>query len=191
MDEGRLIIVTAPSGAGKTTIVHYLAETVPNLAFSVSATTRKKREKETEGIDYYFLSHEEFQQKITGGELLEWQEVYPGQFYGTLQSEVARLWKDGKNIIFDVDVNGAMNLKAMYPRHTLSIFIQPPSLEVLIERLQKRATESPDALATRIERVRYEMTCAEKFDITIVNDQLPVAEQEAYNAVTKFLSAPL
>ena len=134
---GKLIIVTAPSGAGKTTVVKHLLNTIPSLAFSVSATTRNKRENEVDGKDYYFLSNDAFKSKIASNEFVEWEEVYPGKFYGTLEGELSRLWKDGKNIIFDVDVKGALSLKNKYPEKTLSIFIQPPSLEILIERLKK------------------------------------------------------
>lgn len=184
---GKLIIVTAPSGAGKTTVVKHLLNTIPSLAFSVSATTRNKRENEVDGKDYYFLSNEEFKIKIAANEFVEWEEVYPGKFYGTLESELKRLWKDGKHIIFDVDVKGALSLKNKFPEKTLSIFIQPPSLEILIERLKNRATETPETLKTRIERVTLELSFHDRFDFAIINDKLDITLQKAEELVNNFL----
>jgi len=188
MERGKLIIVTAPSGAGKTTVVKHLLQDISSLAFSVSATTRPKREKETDGIDYYFLSAEAFKQKVAQGDFVEWEEVYPGKFYGTLHSELTRLWEAGKHIIFDVDVKGAVNLEQHYPENTLSLFIKPPSVDVLIERLRNRNTETPEMLETRLQRVRLELTYEKKFDVVIVNDKLDTTVKQAYDAVMAFIS---
>ncbi len=184
---GKLIIVTAPSGAGKTTVVKHLLNKIPSLAFSVSATTRNKRENEVDGKDYYFLSADTFKSKIAAYEFVEWEEVYPGKFYGTLESELNRLWKDGKNIIFDVDVKGALSLKNKFPEKTLSIFIQPPSLEILIERLTKRATETPETLKIRIERATLELSFHHRFDFAIINDKLDNTLQKAEELVNNFM----
>lgn len=151
----KLIIFTAPSGAGKTTIVkHLLKKFNEVLSFSVSATTRSKRETETYGKDYYFLSTEEFQKKLADGDFIEWQEVYPNQFYGTLRQEIERLWKDGKNVVFDIDVQGAINLKNAFPDETLAIFVQPPSYEVLEQRLRNRHTEDNASLEKRLAKAK-------------------------------------
>ncbi len=187
---GKLIIVTAPSGAGKTTIVRHLLATEPNLAFSVSATTRPRRDYEVDGRDYYFIPLETFHQKVSENAFVEWEEVYPGKCYGTLKSEVERMWADGKDIIFDVDVKGALNLKQQYPDRTLSVFIRPPSVEALAERLLKRGTETPETLNTRLERVRYELTFADRFDAVVVNDVLETALEEASRLVHNFLAKP-
>jgi len=187
---GKLIIVTAPSGAGKTTIVRHLLATEPNLAFSVSATTRPRRDYEVDGRDYYFIPLETFHQKVAENAFVEWEEVYPGKCYGTLKSEVERMWADGKDIIFDVDVKGALNLKQQYPDRTLSVFIRPPSVEALAERLLKRGTETPETLNTRLERVRYELTFADRFDAVVVNDVLETALEEASRLVHNFLAKP-
>jgi guanylate kinase len=187
MQNGKLIIITAPSGAGKTTIVKYLLQQIPSLAFSVSATTRSIRQNEKDGTDYYFLTVDEFKNKIEKNEFVEWEEVYPGRFYGTLKVEVKRLWDAGKQIIFDVDVMGAMNLQYKFPERTFSIFIKPPSMDVLIERLQKRNTETPQTLETRIERFKLELDYENKFDKVIINDVLETAEHEAYESVMQFI----
>lgn len=187
MHNGKLIIITAPSGAGKTTIVKYLLQQIPSLAFSVSATTRNIRPNEKDGIDYYFLTVDAFKNKIENHEFVEWEEVYPGRFYGTLKVEVKRLWDADKQIIFDVDVKGAMHLQNKFPERTLSVFIKPPSIEVLIERLQKRKTETPQTLETRIERFKLELAYENKFDKVIINDVLETAEREAYEAVMQFI----
>ena len=180
--QGKLVIVTAPSGAGKTTIVKHLLAQENRLSFSVSATTRPIRANEIDGRDYYFLTEAAFRQKI------EWEEVYPGKLYGTLKSEVERIWNGGKHIIFDVDVKGALSLKNKYPEHTISIFIEPPSLPILIDRLTKRNTETPATLATRIERVKYELTFAGSFDHVIINDNLELAQTQAFDLVHNFLA---
>ncbi len=183
----KLIIVTAPSGAGKTTIVHHLIDTFDSLAFSVSATNRGMRPHEKHGVDYYFLSTEAFKGLITEGALLEYEEVYDNQFYGTLKKEVERLWAMGKCIIFDVDVKGALNIQKHYPDESLSIFIKPPSKEVLFERLKNRKTETPESLQKRINRATEELTFEHKFDKIIVNDVLKTALQESEDLVNGFL----
>ncbi len=185
--QGKLVIVTAPSGAGKTTIVKHLLAAEPNLVFSVSATTRPIRNMEVDGKDYYFLTMETFQQKVEADAFVEWEEVYPGKCYGTLKSEVERIWNSGKHVIFDVDVKGALALKNKYPEHTISIFIKPPSLEILVERLKNRNTETPETLAIRTERMKYELTFARYFDHVIVNDNLDTAKREAQTLVHNFL----
>ena len=183
----KLIIVTAPSGAGKTTIVHHLLSTFDELAFSVSATNRGKRDHETEGVDYYFLSTPEFKHLISGGAFLEYEEVYDNQYYGTLKRELERLWALGKCIIFDVDVKGATNIQKAYPGESLSIFIKPPSKEILLERLKNRKTETPESLKKRIARASEELTYENKFDTVIVNDDLSKALAQADTLVGNFL----
>jgi guanylate kinase len=185
---GKLIIVTAPSGAGKTTIVHHLLKKYETLAFSVSATNRAKRAHEVDKADYYFFSTTEFRKLVKKGAFLEYEEVYDGQYYGTLRSECERLWALGKCIVFDVDVKGALNIKRAYPDDSLAIFIQPPSEEVLFERLRNRKTETPESLRKRIARATEELTFSDKFDALIVNDKLEVAFAEAEQLVEGFLS---
>lgn len=183
----KLIIVTAPSGAGKTTIVHHLLEKFDNLAFSVSATNRAKRMHETDGVDYYFLSSDEFKRLITEGAFLEYEEVYDGQYYGTLKREIERLWQLGKCIIFDVDVKGALNIQRAYPEHSLSVFVKPPSKEILFERLRNRKTETPESLAKRINRAGEELTYESHFNKVVVNDNLESAFHDADEIVSRFL----
>ena len=183
----KLIAVTAPSGAGKTTIVRHLLSTYDNLDFSVSATTREKRKKEVSGKDYYFIGLEKFKHKIEEGAFIEWEEVYENQFYGTLKSEVDRLWALDKDIIFDIDVKGAVNIKKMYPE-SLCIFVKPPSFEILAQRLKDRNTETAKSLAKRIARVKKEMTYENKFDVVLVNDVLDVALKEAESIVENFVN---
>lgn len=176
---GKLIIVTAPSGAGKTTIVHHLLEKYDQLAFSVSAATRERRENETEGEDYYFMDAGRFKKLIEEKTFLEWEEVYENQFYGTLKSEVERLWAKGKHVIFDIDVKGALNLKKVHPDKTLTIFVKPPSPDVLAKRLLGRQSESPKSLQKRIDKANFELSFEKKFDIVLVNDELQTALKEA------------
>ncbi len=183
----KLIIVTAPSGAGKTTIVHHLLQKFEALAFSVSATNRAKRAHETDGKDYYFLSTEEFQRLVGEGAFLEYEEVYDNQYYGTLKKEVERLWQLGKCIIFDVDVKGALNIQKAYPTEALSIFIKPPSKEVLMERLKNRKTETPESLNKRIARASEELTYENRFDKVIVNDVLELALKKADRITSNFI----
>lgn len=185
----KLIIVTAPSGAGKTTIVHHLLRTFPDLAFSVSATNRARRVHEIDGEDYYFLSTDDFKQRVTEGAFLEYEEVYDDQFYGTLKTEVERLWSLGKCIIFDVDVKGARNIKQVYPEQSLAIFIKPPSEEILFDRLKKRKTETTESLNKRIARATEELTYENRFDKVVVNDVLERAFLEAETLVKGFLKS--
>lgn len=183
----KLIAVTAPSGAGKTTIVRHLLSTYEHLDFSVSATTREMRKHEVNAKDYYFIGVEKFKHKIEEGAFIEWEEVYENQFYGTLKSEVDRLWKLDKDIIFDIDVKGAVNIKEIYPE-SLCIFIKPPSLEILENRLKARKTETPKSLKKRIARVKKEMTYQNKFDVVLVNDVLEVALKEAEVIIENFVN---
>lgn len=186
--QGKLIIVSAPSGAGKTSIVKYLLENIPQLAFSISATSRSKRENEQDGKDYYFLSANDFKQKLADNEFLEWQEVYPNQFYGTLKSEVERLWNEGKHVIFDVDVLGGLNIKKAFGKQALAVFIQPPTVEALRERLSGRGTENPESLKKRLDKAEYELSFAPQFDTVIINDVLTAAQKEAVQKISDFLA---
>lgn len=185
----KLIVITAPSGAGKTTIVHHLLARFDTLAFSVSATTRRPRSDEQNGRDYYFLSTSSFKARIEAGAFVEWEEVYEGQFYGTLRAEVERLWAQNKDIIFDIDVQGALNIKRAYPDRCLSIFIAPPSMAVLRERLESRETENADSLRKRLEKAEEEMLYRQHFDRVLVNDDLDMALREAVAWVDAFLQA--
>jgi guanylate kinase len=185
----KLIVLTAPSGAGKTTIVRHLLKTFDDLAFSVSATTRRQREGEVDGRDYYFLSEAEFRTKIKEQAFVEWEEVYQGQFYGTLKTEIERLWQAGKHIIFDIDVQGALNIKEHYPEQTLTIFVKPPSEEVLFNRLRQRNTETPENLRKRMEKASLELSFENKCDKTLVNDVLTEALAEAERIVQAFTNS--
>lgn len=185
---GKLIVISAPSGAGKTTIVKKLLEAIPSLEFSISACSRPKRPGEEDGKDYYFISIEEFLKKITTNEFLEWEEVYNKQYYGTLISELERIWKKGNHVIFDVDVKGGLNIKDKYPEETLAIFIRPPSLEVLEERLTNRSTEDKKSLRKRLDKAMFEMGFASEFDAIIINNDLEKAVTETIEMVNKFLN---
>ncbi len=182
------IIVSAPSGSGKTSIVKRVLQALPELMFSVSATSRSPRAGERDGVDYHFLSASAFRQKIEQGDFLEWEEVYPGQFYGSLHGEVDRIWKMDRVAIFDLDVVGGANLKSAFGAQALAIFIQAPSLQELEIRLRNRGTESPESLATRISKAREEMEYASAFDRIIVNDDLERASEECIEAIRTFLS---
>lgn len=186
---GESIIVSAPSGAGKTTIVHRLMTEIPALAFSISACSRSARPLEQEGKDYYFLGVEGFKKAIENQEFIEWEEVYTDHYYGTLRREVQRLWDEGKVIIFDVDVVGGLNLKALFKEHALSVFIKPPSLEILEKRLRARETESEERIALRIKKSTWELSQAESFDVCILNDDLEKAVSAAKTQVTRFISS--
>ncbi|MBK8490728.1 MAG: guanylate kinase [Saprospirales bacterium] len=185
--EGKLIIFTAPSGAGKTTIVHHLLDSFPQLAFSISATSRAKRPTESEGHDYYFIPSGRFKELIAQEAFLEWEEVYENQYYGTLKEEVERIWKEGKHVVFDIDVMGAMTLKRKFPERTLSIFVKPPSRIALTKRLRDRRTETPEQLEDRIRKADEELRFENQFDMVLVNDVLSRALQEAEAIVSKFL----
>jgi guanylate kinase len=185
--DGKMFVFTAPSGAGKTTIVKHLLKEYGFLDFSVSATTRTKRPHEVDGKDYYFLSPEEFRKRVENDEFVEWEEVYEDQFYGTLKSEINRLWDLKQHIVFDIEVIGATNIKNLYQEKCLATFIKPPSLEILIERLKNRKTESAKSLRKRIARVKREMTYENSFDRVLVNDLLSVACKEAEFIIEDFL----
>ena len=184
---GKLIVISAPSGAGKTSIVHFLLKNLEELSFSVSACSRAKRENETDGIDYHFLAVEEFQQKIKKGDFLEWEEVYKDQYYGTLKSEVERIWEKGETVIFDMDVIGGINIKKQYLRECLSIFIMPPSLAVLEERLQKRGSESTQSLEKRLAKAKGEIARSGEFDKVILNDDFDMACKEAKQLIQSYI----
>lgn len=187
---GKMIIITAPSGAGKTTIVRHLLKTFDDLAFSVSATTRPPRKGEVHGKDYYFLSEKKFKKKIKKEKFVEWEEVYPGKFYGTLKKEVKRLWKDDKHIVFDIEVKGATNIKNFYGDKALAVFVSPPSMKELMHRLEKRDTESITTIKVRMARAKLEMTYEKNFDKILVNDDLKVALQEAEQMIKEFVKKP-
>lgn len=184
----KVIIFSAPSGSGKTTLLKMMLEKFPHLAFSVSATTRKPRGEELHAKDYYFLDNETFREKIKQGEFVEFEEVYTDTFYGTLKSEVERIWQDGKTVIFDVDVEGGVNLKKYFGDRAMSVFIQPPSVEVLKERLVGRGTDSEEAIQTRLEKAEYELGFAKDFDHVIVNEDLATAAKELEHLIQKFSS---
>jgi len=184
----KLIIVSAPSGAGKTTIVKHLLTCIPELGFSVSATSRAIRAGETHGIDYFFISAREFRQRIDEGDLLEWEEVYPGSFYGTLKSEVFRLMKEGKHVIFDVDVVGGLNIKKAFGNDALSVFVSPPSVAELENRLKNRNTDSPETISKRIAKSRWELEFAPKFDYILINNDLETAKAEILEKVLNFIN---
>ena len=186
--KGKLIIFSAPSGAGKTTLVKYVMAHVPGLTFSVSACSRKKRDNETDGKDYYFLSAGEFKEKIDNQEFIEWEEVYSDHFYGTLYTEVEQKRNRGLHVVFDVDVKGGMNIKKIFGDEALAIFIKPPSIDVLKERLLKRATDSEDAIETRIKKAEFELGFEKEFDVTVVNDDLQKAQEETVRIVSQFIS---
>ena len=184
---GKLIIISAPSGAGKTTIVKHLLDSGLNLAFSISATTRPKRGIESHGTDYFFISAEEFRKLIDNCELVEWQEVYGNHYYGTMKSELERIWNEGKHVIFDVDVMGGLNLKNMFQDNALALFIMPPSMAELEKRLHNRGSDAKDKIKMRVDKAAEEVMLAEKFDKIIINDNLEKAKLEALNLVSDFI----
>lgn len=186
---GKLIIFSAPSGAGKTTIVQHLLKKIPQLEFSISATTRKSRGDEKHGKDYYFISKEEFLHRIAKKHFVEFEEVYTGTFYGTLRAEIERIWKKGKTVIFDIDVEGGLHLKRKYDGQALAIFVQPPSLEVLIERLTGRGTDSAEKLKERFIKAEKELKYASQFDIILKNYDLQAACKEAEQLVGDFINS--
>jgi guanylate kinase len=187
MKEGKLIIFSAPSGAGKTTLVKHILKCGLNFGFSVSATTRKPRGEEVDGHEYYFLSVDEFKSKIKNNEFLEWEEVYPGSFYGTLKSEVERICSKGQNIVFDVDVAGGYHIKRLYGDKALAVFVQAPSINELKRRLITRSTESIEVIQARIDKAEHEMTFSRYFDVVIVNDKLEDAIKESEEKIRAFL----
>lgn len=187
--QGKLLVFTAPSGAGKTTLVRYLLSQLSNLAFSVSATTRPRRAHEVNGKDYYFISVEEFMQYIDKGCFLEWQEVYDGNYYGTLKNEIDRLLKNGKDVILDVDVSGALNIKKYYGDDCLSIFVKAPTIEHLKNRLKQRRTETEETIAKRMSKAVIELQYECHFDTTVLNDDVECAKKEALRVVKNFLNS--
>jgi guanylate kinase len=187
---GKALIFSAPSGSGKTTIVKHLLKNNPDLGFSISASTRDKRGRtEEHGKDYYFLTPEEFKKKIDGNEFIEWEEVYAGNFYGTLKEEIERIWHEGRNVIFDVDVKGGINLKKYFGDKALAVFVKVPSIEVLKERLQERGTETEESLSRRIFKAKFEMTFQDKFDVVLINEALNKSLQEAQRLYDSFKTA--
>ena len=186
--KGKLIVFSAPSGSGKTTIVrHLLKQEELNLEFSISATSREKRGQEVHGKDYYFLDLDTFKSKIKNDEFLEWEEVYRDNFYGTLKSEIERIWAKGKNVIFDIDVSGGLRIKKKFPDNTLAIFVKPPDLNELIIRLKERGEESPEKISMRVAKAPAELATAPLFDKIVVNDELEKALRDAYNLVSDFI----
>lgn len=189
MTKGKLIVFSAPSGSGKTTIVkHLLKQPELNLAFSISATSRAKRGEEIHAKDYYFLSADEFKSKIKNDEFLEWEEVYRDNFYGTLKSEVERIWALKKHVIFDIDVSGGLRIKRKYPKQTLAVFIKPPSIDALKIRLKNRKTESEDKINMRVAKASAELATAPLFDVIIENDSLDKALKEAHEKIANFIN---
>lgn len=186
---GKLVIFSAPSGAGKSTLVNYLLPQFPALSFSISATSRSPRGKEKNGKDYYFLSSEEFKSRVAQDELLEWEEVYAGTYYGTLRSEVERIWAQGKVVVFDIDVVGALNLKKQFGDRALALFVQAPSVEILEQRLRGRGTDSEEKIQQRVAKATIEMARAPEFDKVVVNDDLDTAKAEALAILKDFLGA--
>jgi len=186
---GKLIIFSAPSGAGKTTIVRHLLRQNLDLEFSVSACSRQKREKETDGKDYYFLTVDKFREKIKNHEFIEWEEVYKGRFYGTLKSEINRIREKGKHAIFDVDVVGGLKIKRKYKKHALTVFIMAPSMEELEKRLKKRSADSSESIKKRLAKAKKEMSFMGKFDIIIINRNLQETYKEAIRVVKEFINS--
>ena len=188
--QGKIIIFSAPSGAGKTTIVKHLLNINPQLSFSISACTRDRRGRtETYGKDYYFITPDDFRKKIENDEFVEWEEVYEGAFYGTLKSEIERIWSEGKHVILDVDVKGGLSIKNFYKDRALGIFVKPPSIEVLAQRLEARQTDSASSISSRVFKAKFEMSFEDKFDAVVVNDDLEKAFAESEKLVNDFLES--
>lgn len=187
-EKGKMIIFSAPSGSGKSTLINYLMERLDCLEFSISATSRQPRGEEKDGVEYYFLTPEEFRAKIDRSEFLEWEEVYEDKYYGTLYSEIDRINQKGHVVVFDVDVVGGCNIKEQFGERAMSVFIQPPSVDVLRERLIKRGTDAMEVIEKRLSKASYELTFAEKFDKVVINDDLEEAKANIYQVVTEFLA---
>ncbi|THU41693.1 guanylate kinase [Niastella caeni] len=185
----KIIIITAPSGAGKTSITHFLLKEFPQLAFSISVATRKRRENEKEGKDYYFISEEDFTRKVQHNEFVEWEMVYEGKYYGTLKSELERIWHNQQVPVLDIDVKGAIHVQQQYPDTTLSIFVEPPSVDELKRRLSSRGTETAESLQARVNKASYEISFKHHFHSVILNDNLDKACKQAQEVVKKFLNA--
>lgn len=188
-NKGKLVIFSAPSGAGKSTLVNYLLPQFPQLSFSISATSRAPRGQEEHGKDYYFLSSEEFKVRVAQDELLEWEEVYSGTYYGTLRTEVERIWSEGKVVVFDIDVVGALNLKKQFGDRALTLFVRAPSVEILEQRIRGRGTDSEEKIQQRVAKATIEMSRAPEFDKVVVNDDLNTAKAEALAILKDFLGA--
>lgn len=191
LQEHKIIIITAPSGAGKTSIAKYLLDKYPQLSFSISATTRAARGNEQHGIEYYFISVEAFQQKIEEDAFIEWEMVYEGKYYGTLKSELERIWSQGKTPVLDIDIKGAIDLQKQFSKNTLSIFIEPPSIEELKKRLESRGTETAESIQTRLNKAAYEISFKDQFNKIIVNADLEKACAETETAIKEFLGTQL
>ncbi len=190
MDKGKLLVFSAPSGSGKTTIVrHLLSKEDLNLEFSISAATRELRGQEIDGKDYYFMSIEQFKKHIKADDFIEWEEVYRDNFYGTLKSEVERIWAKGKNVIFDIDVAGGLRIKSKFPQETLAVFVKPPSVDELKRRLKERSTETDDKINMRIAKAHVELATAPQFDKIIKNYDLEIAKEDAYQLVKGFVNS--
>ncbi len=186
--QDKIIIITAPSGAGKTSITHYLLQHYPELAFSISAATRQPRSHEKDGVDYHFLSIEDFRQKIREGAFVEWEMVYEGKYYGTLRAELQRIWDNNQIPLLDIDVKGAIHVQQQFPQTSLSIFIEPPSVDELRKRLESRGTETPESLQDRVNKASYEISFKHHFDQCIVNDNLDEACAEAARITAEFIA---
>lgn len=186
---GKLIVISAPSGAGKTSIIHQLLKVIPELSFSVSASSRERRGNEVHGKDYYFLGIEGFHKKIKEDAFLEWEQVYENQYYGTLKSEIKRIWSEGKIVIFDIDVVGGLNIKKQYPKECLSIFIMPPSIEVLAERLIRRGSDLGESVKKRLDKADEEISKNKQFDSIILNDDFEIACRQTKEIITNFINA--
>jgi guanylate kinase len=184
---GKMVIISAPSGAGKTTIVRYISSRIPSLGFSISATSRGPRDGEIDGVDYYFLTVDTFKRKIDSGEFVEWEEVYPGHYYGTLSCEIDRIWNSGNHIIFDVDVKGGINLKKRFGEAAISIFIMPPSIKELENRIRLRGKDCDEKVRMRVEKAAIELEDASNFDVIIINDSLEKAQNEAIKIIQVFI----